>query len=81
MRAYENLPLGFEANSGQTDPSVRYLARGAGYQLFLTDHEAVFSIAESEKPQKRMNKREAYMRFRRVQSLRHANVRMRLTAC
>lgn len=37
-------PLRFEANRGQTDPRVRFLARGKGYTLFLTDTEAVFSL-------------------------------------
>jgi hypothetical protein len=34
--AYGKLPISFEANNGQTDPSVQFLARGAGYTLFLT---------------------------------------------
>src|ERR1700683_445153 len=36
------LPLFFEANQGQTDPSVRYVARGNGYTMFLTPTETVF---------------------------------------
>lgn len=34
-------PLRFEPNRGQSDPRVRFLARGTGYGLFLTDEEAV----------------------------------------
>src|SRR5688500_14061129 len=34
-------PLRFEPNRGQSDPRVRFLARGTGYGLFLTDDEAV----------------------------------------
>ncbi len=41
---YGQLPLGFEANQGQTDAQVRYLARGAGYALFLTPAEAVLRL-------------------------------------
>jgi hypothetical protein len=41
-----NLGLGFEPNVGQTDARVRYLARGSGYTLFLTQTEAVFALAE-----------------------------------
>ncbi len=37
-------PLAFEANRGQTDPSVRFMARGEGYALFLTPGEAVFKL-------------------------------------
>src|SRR5579872_1501688 len=31
------LPLTFERNEGQVSPAVRYLARGPGYTIFLTD--------------------------------------------
>jgi len=44
-RAYPTLPLSFEPNRGQTDPRVRYLARGHGYTLFLTDSGAVLSLS------------------------------------
>src|SRR5438093_11907785 len=37
---YGKLPLSFEANRGQTDASVKYLARGGGYNIFLTGAEA-----------------------------------------
>ncbi|MBC8120571.1 MAG: SBBP repeat-containing protein [Gemmatimonadaceae bacterium] len=42
--AYGRLPLHFEANSGQTDSQVRFLARGKGYTLFLTPSQAVLSL-------------------------------------
>jgi hypothetical protein len=32
---YAQLPLAFEANQGQADPSIDFLARGAGYQIAL----------------------------------------------
>jgi centrosomal CEP192-like protein/beta-propeller repeat-containing protein len=38
------LPLYFEVNQGQVDPSVRYLSRNGRYSLFLTDDAAVFSL-------------------------------------
>jgi uncharacterized repeat protein (TIGR01451 family) len=41
---YGKLPISFEANRGQTDPSVRFLARGSGYNLFLTPTEAVLNL-------------------------------------
>jgi hypothetical protein len=37
-------PLAFEANHGQTDPEVRFVARGAGYTVFLTPTEAVVAL-------------------------------------
>jgi hypothetical protein len=36
--------LSFEANAGQTDPSVRFLSRGQGYSIFLTRDAAVLSL-------------------------------------
>jgi Abnormal spindle-like microcephaly-assoc'd, ASPM-SPD-2-Hydin len=42
------LPLYFEVNEGQVDPSVRYLARSGRYSLFLTDDAAVFSLIGGE---------------------------------
>jgi len=41
---YNRLPLMFEANQGQTDAAVKFLARGAGYGLFLTRNEAVLAL-------------------------------------
>ena len=38
------LPLRFEPNQGQTDPQVNFLARGAGYGLFLTPDQAVLTL-------------------------------------
>jgi hypothetical protein len=42
--SYAALPLAFEQNQGQTDPQVKYIARGNGYTLFLTADDAVFSL-------------------------------------
>ena len=44
------MPYTFEKNQGQTDASVRYLAHGKGYTLFLTDHEAVMSLKRTGEP-------------------------------
>jgi hypothetical protein len=44
MRVYGQLPLSFEANQGQTDAQVQFLAHGQGYSLFLTAREAVFAF-------------------------------------
>jgi hypothetical protein len=41
--AYQ-LPLTFEVNQGQTDDRVDFLARGPGYNIFLTATEAVFAL-------------------------------------
>ena len=36
IEAYGKIPLSFEANQGQTDARVKFLAHGQGYTLFLT---------------------------------------------
>src|SRR5580698_5191327 len=43
---FGKLPLSFEANQGQTDPSAKFLAHGDGYSLFLTDNEAVLAFGK-----------------------------------
>lgn len=42
--SYGKVPLGFEANQGQSDPRVKFLSRGNVYAIFLTDNEAVLSL-------------------------------------
>src|SRR5262249_40781627 len=44
--SYSTLPLIFEVNRGQTDPLVKFLSRGPGYNLFLTSSEAVLEFAK-----------------------------------
>src|SRR5438132_2709638 len=44
LAAYGQFPLSFEANQGQTDAQVNFLARGNGYALFLTPGQAVLSL-------------------------------------
>jgi hypothetical protein len=41
---YGNLPLTFEANAGQADASVKFISRGSGYALFLSEHAAVLGL-------------------------------------
>jgi Beta-propeller repeat len=43
-----NLPIQFEANQGQVDESVKFLARGTGYNLFLTPTESVMVLTGRE---------------------------------
>jgi RHS repeat-associated protein len=44
------LPLRFEENQGQTDPSVQFTSHGSGYDLFLTKSEAVFVLPTNAGP-------------------------------
>src|SRR5207248_683248 len=41
---YGRLPIRFEANEGQTDPAVKFLARSGGTTLFLTASEPVILL-------------------------------------
>jgi hypothetical protein len=43
--SYGKVGMSFEENRGQTDGQVKFLARGSGYTLFLTQTEAVFVMA------------------------------------
>ncbi len=47
LASFGRLPMAFEANQGQTDGTVKYLARGRGYNLFLTQREAVLTLPHS----------------------------------
>jgi hypothetical protein len=45
---YGRIPLHFEANRGQTDQRVKFLTRGCGYTMFLTEDETVLVLSRSE---------------------------------
>src|SRR5580698_599104 len=45
---YGNLPLSFEANQGQAGAKVRFLSRGNGYSLLLTDSAAVLALTKHD---------------------------------
>jgi len=45
---YGKIPLSFEANQGQTDPSVQFLSRCSGYSLFLTQGEVVLNLERQQ---------------------------------
>src|SRR5438876_7867478 len=49
QEAYGKLPLSFEANRGQIDSRVKFLNRGRGYTLFLTQTEAVLAFRHPTK--------------------------------
>ena len=73
---YGHLPLSFEANQGQTDPQVKFLSRGQGYNLFLTSTEAVLTLtsldrtigkgSEVEDPRLSNETRQSVLRMGRV---------------
>ncbi len=58
--AYGKLLLQFEANRGQTDPRVKFLARAPGHAVFLTPTEAVLVLTQPAPPKaddRRMQRR------------------------
>jgi hypothetical protein len=61
-------PIRFEENRGQTDPRVKYVARGSGYTLFLTQNEAVLSLQSSATRSKRADEGSAGASQRSVSS-------------
>jgi uncharacterized repeat protein (TIGR01451 family) len=46
---FNRLPLSFEPNQGQTAPQVKFLARGAGYGVFLSSDQAVLTLRSHAK--------------------------------
>jgi len=51
-KQHGELPLTFEANRGQSDPQVEFLARNKGYTVFLTPAEAVLVFSKPAAKQK-----------------------------
>ncbi len=50
LQSYGQLPISFEANVGQTDSQVQYLAHGSGYGLFLAATGAVLNLQTPTAP-------------------------------
>ena len=68
-RTYGQLPLSFEANRGQTDGRVKFLARSRGQTLFLTPTEAVLVLTKIDA---RVSRDKA--RFRKAERARRDKV-------
>src|SRR5262245_61791400 len=47
-QTYGKLPIRFEANEGQIDARVKFMARGAGYSIFLTGDETVLQLRKGK---------------------------------
>ena len=60
---YSHLPLAFEPNQGQSDPRVKFLARGGAYGLFLTADEAVLVLQNVAKSTPQSANRTAVVRM------------------
>jgi hypothetical protein len=46
-KSFGKLPMSFEINRGQADPSVRFLSRGPNSTLFLTSRAAVLDVTKA----------------------------------
>ena len=57
VKSYGKLPFSFEKNQGQTNDKVRFLSRGRGYALFLTENEAVLALRSSSKDKDLVSKK------------------------
>ena len=66
---YGRLPLRFEINRGQTDRQVDFIARGAGYSLFLTPRESVIALSSAASE---TGTRRAVLRMRLLGAAPHA---------
>lgn len=71
-----NLPVSFEANQGQTDSSVKFLARGTGYTAFFTPTEATFALPAGR--EQAASDRRLPNRGRAVHSSSYTAVRMKM---
>jgi uncharacterized protein (TIGR03437 family) len=49
-RAYGRLPMNFEVNQGQAEDGVKFIARGHGYQIFLSEGEAALVLHGGDSP-------------------------------
>ncbi len=74
---YGDLPLSFEANRGQSNAQVKFLSRGAGYNLFLTSTEAVMALRKNQNA-KFAGKNSASLMTRASRSSAQAVLRMKL---
>lgn len=61
--AYLKLPLSFIPNAGQTDPSVRYFAHGAGFSFYFTDEKAVLAFVGQPADEKKRRGMVLNLRF------------------
>ena len=66
--ALSQLPLRFEANRGQFDPSVRYAARGGGYDLLFTRDGASLRFGPSKTVDISLTGANRERRYRRPES-------------
>ncbi len=57
LKTFGQLPLSFEPNAGQTGSRVKFLSRGPGYTVFLTEGEAILALTVEKEKRKQVSKR------------------------
>ena len=67
---YLRTPLSFEPNQGQADPKVRFVSRGSGYSLALTDSAAVLTLHRTQEDLDRHGLSRIFGRARRTRAAR-----------
>jgi hypothetical protein len=73
------VPLSFEANQGQANPAVKFLARGSGYQLSLTSAGAALSLRKhSAGAGNKRTEKDFHFQSNKRQQSKEALVTMRL---
>ena len=61
---YSSLPLSFEPNEGQSDPTVKFVSHGAGYTVSLTGNEAIITLAVPDEADRVLAKMDQHVRKR-----------------
>jgi hypothetical protein len=57
LQRYDDFPMYFEENQGQTNKQVKFLARGQGYNLFLTANDATLVLHQQTETKRGENKK------------------------
>ena len=74
IKSLSNLQLSFEANIGQKDDQVKFLARGKGYTAFFTTTEVVLALLQDKAEEILINKQEYFMNNNRKESLEKQSI-------
>ena len=72
------LPLTFEPNLGQTNPQVRFVSNGQGYELFLTPQEAVLALRSEQVKKRFLRKRDKVLHLLRYRHIKASILRLQL---
>ncbi|MBD0373924.1 MAG: SBBP repeat-containing protein, partial [Pyrinomonadaceae bacterium] len=76
--ALGKMPLSFEENRGQVNSEVRYISRGAGYTLFLTETEAVLTLRNADFGMRNKNDGARHARHRQSSIVNRSSAVLRM---